>query len=153
MECARKDNKGFTLVELVVVMVILCILSAILVPATLSYIDEQNYNTELLNAKSMIMVSQTVVTKRYDLVIDHSVSYQRKAKDVTEIRTKAAMPEEAVGWIGMKGGTDRGNYTVAYGYYENRGYAFFFDGDSWTDMAAGSYNPNSGFDRAKISLQ
>ena len=35
----KSDNKGFTLVELIVVLVILSILAAILVPALLGYID------------------------------------------------------------------------------------------------------------------
>ena len=36
----KENNNGFTLVELIVVLVILSILAAILVPALLSYIDE-----------------------------------------------------------------------------------------------------------------
>ena len=36
----ERNNKGFTLVELIVVLVILAILAAILVPALLGYIDK-----------------------------------------------------------------------------------------------------------------
>ena len=39
------NNKGFTLVELIVVLVILAILAAILVPALLGYIDRETVSS------------------------------------------------------------------------------------------------------------
>ena len=49
-----KNNKGFTLVELIVVLVILAIMAAVLVPALLGYIDrakDQKYITEAKELK------------------------------------------------------------------------------------------------------
>lgn len=65
----RKDpgenNKGFTLVELIVVLVILAILAAILVPALLGYIDRAKSSQDILNARNLYTAAQTVASEFY----------------------------------------------------------------------------------------
>ena len=60
-----KKNKGFTLVELIVVVVILAILAAILVPALLGYIDKAKKQKDLLRAKNCLTAAQTELASLY----------------------------------------------------------------------------------------
>ncbi len=65
MKMRKSDNKGFTLVELIVVLVILAILAAILVPALLGYIDEAKKKQDLLDARYLLMATQSEMSKLY----------------------------------------------------------------------------------------
>ncbi len=61
----KKDNKGFTLVELIVVLVILAILAAILVPSLLGYIDRSRDGQDMLDAKNMLTAVQARLSDAY----------------------------------------------------------------------------------------
>ncbi len=61
----KSDNKGFTLVELIVVLVILAILAAILVPALLGYIDEAKEKQYVLDARNMMQAAQAEFISLY----------------------------------------------------------------------------------------
>ena len=60
-----KDQGGFTLVELIVVLVILAILAAILVPALLGYIDKARNGQYLEEAHSIYTAIQVVEDEKY----------------------------------------------------------------------------------------
>ncbi|MCR4642545.1 MAG: prepilin-type N-terminal cleavage/methylation domain-containing protein [Lachnospiraceae bacterium] len=61
-----KRNKGFTLVELVVVLVILALLAGILTPALLGYIDSSKREHELTNAKALLNAIESKLVSLYD---------------------------------------------------------------------------------------
>jgi len=61
----KRNDKGFTLVELIVVLVILAILAAILVPALLGYIDKARQKQITTNAEAAYVAAQAVMTERY----------------------------------------------------------------------------------------
>jgi len=65
MKKRSKEQKAFTLVELIVVLVILAILAAILVPALLGYIDRAKQKQDVLEARYYKQACQTVLSELY----------------------------------------------------------------------------------------
>ena len=61
------NKKGFTLVEIIVVLVILAILASIAIPYTLGYIDETKNSKDYLMAGNVLKAAQVMGTKYYEL--------------------------------------------------------------------------------------
>ncbi len=62
----KVKNAGFTLVELVVVLVVLALLAALISPALLGYIDRANRESETDNAKAVFNALTSRLTALYD---------------------------------------------------------------------------------------
>lgn len=61
----KNKKKGFTLVELIVVLAILAILAAMLVPALTGYIDKANEKKVIATARQYYVAAQTVASEAY----------------------------------------------------------------------------------------
>lgn len=60
-----KKRKGFTLVEIIVVLVILAITAAILVPAFVGYIDKANETKAIAETRLCVVSAQALMTENY----------------------------------------------------------------------------------------
>lgn len=143
----KKNNDGFTLVELIVVLVILAILAAILVPALLGYIDRARGQQVVLNAKSCLTAAQAEMSSLY--------GEDKAASDITSRATRIINTASGDGAdfkvktlkIGSK--KDASNpktaYKITYAMYQEDGKdPVYFDGKAWSNDEATA--PDNVFD-------
>ena len=72
----KKDNKGFTLVELVIVIAILAILVGLLAPQYTKYVEKSRKSADLDNMDEMVKAVQVYA-------VDHAVNTSNNATEVT----------------------------------------------------------------------
>ncbi len=61
----RHDNRGFTLVELMVVLVILVLLASIMVPAFLGYVDKTRDDAKIADLRTVVSAAEAYRADRY----------------------------------------------------------------------------------------
>ena len=138
----KVDNKGFTLVELIVVLVILAILAAILVPALLGYIDRAKGSQLVLNGKSVLTAAQAEASNAYGTAKDtDTIATKFTAAVCKRIGETADTPDGSGAWFSTgvapakAEATEAGHraFTIKYCVYWEGDKGIYFDGNSWVE--------------------
>lgn len=81
-ETKRRNNKGFSLVELIIVIAIMAILAGILAPQFIKYIKKSRVSTDIQNAQQMAtaLSAEFADTARTTEVTEQTVSSDGTAK-------------------------------------------------------------------------
>ncbi|MDO4571955.1 MAG: prepilin-type N-terminal cleavage/methylation domain-containing protein [Clostridia bacterium] len=113
----RLGKKGFTLVEVIVVLVILAILAAILIPSMVGWIEKANDRSAVIAGRTALLAAQTIASENYP--IDQATLNGK----LTEIEALAGVEGLKVTGVTLSTTTDGTVESVTY-EYNSKSYTF-----------------------------
>lgn len=90
----KKNNKGFSLVELIVVIAIMAVLVGVLAPQFMKYVERSRESTDIQNMQQIITAVETYVAANESDLKSVSITSVAGTQDLTlDATTKAALKD------------------------------------------------------------
>lgn len=126
----KQDKKGFTLIEIVIVLVIIAILSAMLVPSMMGWIDDSKKKSFLQEARSALTATQAEIANLYvagETVIPENFENHKSNLDGVSKKVGREVAANEISW--ELDGDEIDTFT-----YTGDKYTVKWDGDKWGEV-------------------
>ena len=128
----KQDKKGFTLIEIVIVLVIIAILSAMLVPSMMGWIDDSKKKSFLQEARSALTATQAEIANMYvagETNIPTSFAAGSSYLDGVSKKVGRTVAANEISWTLDGDEIDTFTYTDT-----GEKYTVTWDGDKWGEV-------------------
>lgn len=126
----KQDKKGFTLIEIVIVLVIIAILSAMLVPSMMGWIDDSKKKSFLQEARSALTATQAEIANLYvagETNIPTSFAEGSSNLDGVSKKVGRTVAPDDIKWTVVD------NEVATFTYSDDK-YTVTWDGDKWGEV-------------------
>lgn len=132
----KNSKKGFTLVELIVVLVVISILAGLAIPISMGFIDKAHEKQYIIDAKAALTATQGIFSDAYtDGMTSLPKTLRLKAKDIAEAGDDTAFTVWTAKHFSFADGTYKSSpcYTIIEAIYTTGdGHYVYYDGSEWT---------------------
>jgi len=132
----KRDDKGFSLIELIIVITIMAILTALLAPQLLRYVEQSRQARDRANVDTVYHAFQIACTSESVTITPGNIVYQNDGRLTGIGPTLGAQIEQLFGYKYETGNVVRGLPPLTSKLYQGVNIAFNF---KWNDSAKKEY--------------